>query len=102
MGIFDSMISQFGEGMNAQAVADRLDLPTDKVEQAIAALSIAHSQPGDTVATAAASSGLSSVQIKCIVDELGGENALNKLSDLLGKGPRRNPLTDRLSDLFEG
>lgn len=100
MGIFDSMLSQFGGDLTANAIGQRLGLPADKVEQAIAALSVAHTQPGDTVETAAASSGLSPVQISQVVSELGGEGGLSKLSELLGKGERRNPLTDKLSDLF--
>jgi hypothetical protein len=101
MGIFDSMLSEFGGDLNAASIAEKLGIPADKVEQAIAALGIAHSQPGDTIETAAASSGLSQQHISQVVDQLGGDGALGKLSGMLGKG-KSNPLTDRLSDIFGG
>jgi hypothetical protein len=100
MGIFDSMLAEIDCELNAVAISEQLGIPVRKVEQAIAALAAAHSQQGNTVEAAAASSGLSRQQIAEIIDQLGGEVALDKLSGLLGKGPRRNPLTDRLSDLY--
>lgn len=98
MGLFDSMLSQIGDGLDARALGEKLGIPADKIEQAVAALGIAHPQPGDTIKTAADSSGLPHAQLGQIVDALGGEGALDRLSGLLGKG--RNPVTDKLSDLF--
>ena len=100
MGIFDRLLVQIGSCADAQTIADRLGLSAGRVEKAIAALGAAHSKAGDTVETAAASSGIPSGELNQIVDELGGVEALLKFSCLLGQGPRGNPLVDKLSDLY--
>ncbi len=100
MGIFDSMLAEIGSDLDADAIGHRVGLPAAKVEQIIAALGIAFSQPGDTVEAAAASSGISPSAIRSVLEDLGGEQAMSKFAGLLGKRDRRNPVTDRLDDFF--
>lgn len=102
MGIFDGILSQIGANIDAGALGERVGLPPEKVEQAIAALGVAHTQPGDTVETAAASSGIAPHLLGQILEQLGGEGALDRFASLLGKGERGNPLFDGLSDLYKG
>ena len=84
MGMFDGILSQIGGNLDVQSIADRVGLPHDQVEQAIAALSSAHAEPGDTVASAAQSTGMPAEQLQQIMGHLGGEGALGKLSSLMG------------------
>jgi hypothetical protein len=96
--MFDGILSQIGSQFDVQAIAERVGLTDDKVESAIAALGVAHSQPTDTVETAASSSGIPTEKLGEIMSQLGGENALSKVSSLLGqKGS--NPLGG-ISGLF--
>lgn len=85
MGMLDGILSQVGSQFNVQAIAEKVGLPADKIESAIAALGVAHSQPTDTVETAAESSGISADKLGDIMNQLGGENALSKVASLLGK-----------------
>lgn len=100
VGIFDSMLSQLGTNIDAQEISERLGLPPDRIERAIAALAAAQSKPGDTVQAAASSSGIAAVQLHQIVEQLGGEDGLLKFASLLGYGRRSNPLVDKLTDLY--
>ena len=99
MGIFDGMLSQIGRAVDVQAIAERVGLPADQVEAAIGALGAAHSQPSDTVETAAGASGIPTDKVGEIMSQLGGENALGKLSSLLGHGGS-NPFSGGLSGLL--
>ena len=101
MGIFDSMLAEMGSELNAAAIGAKLGLPAARVERAIAALGVTHTQPGETIAAAAASSGMRPVELSRIIDELGGESGLSRLSAILGRWDRRNPVTDHLDDFFE-
>ena len=100
MGIFDSMLSQLGTNVDAQEISERLGLPAERIERAIAALAAAQSRPGNRVHTAASSSGIPADQLQLIVEQLGGEDSLSRFASLLGYGRRRNPLVDKLNDLY--
>ncbi len=100
MGIFDSMLAQMGCELNAAAIGAKLGWPADRVERAIAALGVTHTQPGETIAAAAVSSGMRPAELSQIIEELGGESGLSRLSAILGRGDRSSPVTDHLDDFF--
>lgn len=100
MGILDGMLSQIGSQIDVQAIAARVGLPADKVESVIGALGIAHSQPSDTVETAANASGLSADKVGEIMNQLGGEVAISKFASLLGHKSGSNPLSGNRSEFL--
>lgn len=86
MGMLDGLLSQLGENVDVAALATKVGLSQDQVETAMTALGQAHSAPGDTVATAAESTGLSGDVLQQIVTHIGGEESLGRFADLLGSG----------------
>ena len=100
MGTFDGILSKVGSSVDINQIAERVGLPPDKVESAIAALGTAHGQQGDTVQQAAASSGIDAGKIQQIVQQIGGEGALSQVSSLLGKSGAG--LGESASGLFGG
>ena len=83
MSMFDNMLAEMGGQIDVDAIADRVGLSPDKVDEAIAALGVAHSQPGDAIETAAASTGFPMSKISAIMAQLGGPDALANLSSRL-------------------
>jgi hypothetical protein len=96
MRIFDGLLSQVGAHVGTTTIAKRVGIPPEKVEMAIAALGVAHCQPGDTIEIAADASGMRSNHLHRVAGELGGETALGNLATLLGRGP----FEDQLSQLY--
>ena len=84
MAMLDNMLVEMGSEGDVQAIADRVGLPVAKVEEAIAALGVAHPQPGDAVITASDSTGVPVSKISAILNLLGGREALPGLSSLFG------------------
>lgn len=84
MGLLDGLLGQVAANVDVKNLAEKVGLPPEQVEQAIQALGAAHPQPGDTVETASAQTGLPADQLRQIVAHLGGEGALGRLSGLLG------------------
>jgi hypothetical protein len=91
MDMLDGILEQVVGAVDIQQMAQRVGLPADQVESAIAALSAAHPQPGDTVQAAASQTGIEAGKLEEIVGHLGGEGALGKIASLLGQGGG-NPL----------
>ena len=88
MGLIDTILSQLGSNVDVANLATKVGLPQDQVEQAIAALSQAHTEPGDTVEGAAQTTGLPTDTLQQIVGHIGegGEGgAGGLLSGLAGK-----------------
>jgi hypothetical protein len=86
------MLSRLDGDLSTASIGENLGLPAVKVEQAVAALTVAYSQPGDTIETAAACSGLSRQEMVEVVSQLGGERGLRKLSSLIGRGSSSAPM----------
>lgn len=87
MSILDGILAQAtGGNLDIQALAQRVGLPPEQAEQAVAALGQAHQQDGDTVQTAAENTGLPADKLSAIVQHMGGEGALGQLASLLGSG----------------
>ena len=98
MAMFDGMLAEVGSRVDVSAIALHLGISADKVEEAIAALGIAHAQPGDTVDIATGSTGIPSRTIDAILQDLGGPAALASLSSLLGQ--REGIYSGAVSELF--
>jgi hypothetical protein len=87
MSLFDSILGQVSESATVQNLASKVGLTPEQVESAIAALSQAHPQEGDTVETASDATGLPSEKLNEIVDQIGGEGSLGRFASMLeGEG----------------
>jgi hypothetical protein len=109
MSILDGILGQLGGNVDIANLASKVGLDPGLAEKAIAALGAAHPQPGDTVATAAARTGIDSGTLSQIVEHIGGEGALGRFSQILAEHPQaasvlgqldrdgdRNPINDVL------
>ena len=85
MGLLDGLLSQINSNMDVQNMAAKVGISPEQAEQAITALAQAHPQPGDTVDTAAAQTGLSSDILQQVVGHIGGEGSLGQFASLLGE-----------------
>lgn len=87
MSIFDQILGQVSSNVDVQNLASKVGLDATQVESAIAALAAGHQAPGDTVETAAASSGLGSDVLNQIVGHIGGEGSLASFATALSQHP---------------
>ena len=114
MSILDSIFSQFGQNVDVANMAAKLGIDQSVAEKAIAALGQSHVEPGDTVAGAAAKTGLDTGVLSQIVDQIGGEGSLGEFANILKNNPQAsgilasldkdgdgNPLDD-LADMAKG
>ena len=83
MGMLDGLLSQVAENVDVKNLAAKVGLTPEQIESAVTALGQAHAAPGDTVDTAAASTGLPADILQQIVGHIGGEGALGKFAGLL-------------------
>jgi len=83
MGMLDGLLSQVAENVDVKNLAAKVGLTPEQVESAVTALGQAHTAPGDTVDTAASSTGLPADILHQIVGHIGGEGALGKFAGLL-------------------
>lgn len=87
MSILDNILGQAGGGdTTIQNLAEKVGLPPEQVEQAVAALGQAHGQDGDTVQTASENSGIPADKLSEIVQHIGGEGSLGQFASLLQSG----------------
>lgn len=94
MGLLDGLLGQLGGADQLAGLASKVGLSEDQVRTAMAALGQAHPEPGDTVATAAAATGLSADTLTNLVSQMGGENALSNISGMIDRDGDGNPLND--------
>lgn len=83
MGMLDGLIGQVMQSHEVTNLAAKVGLTPDQVAAAVTALTQAHPQPGDTVQTAADSSGLPTDKLNEVLGHLGGEGALTRFSSIL-------------------
>jgi len=100
MGLLDGLLGQLGSNVDIVNLAEKIGLSPEQVESAVQALGIAHPQPGDTVQTAAASTGLPADILQQIVGHIGGEGSLAQFASLLGDGQEGGGIVDKLGGLF--
>jgi ATP phosphoribosyltransferase regulatory subunit HisZ len=87
MGIFDSILGQVGQHADVGNLASKLGLSPEMAEKAIAALGQSHGEAGDTVAGAAAKTGLDTGTLSQIVEQIGGEGSLGQYAKTLQDNP---------------
>jgi hypothetical protein len=87
MSLFDQLLGSVSENLDVASIAAKVGIDPATVQSAVSALANAHAQPGDTVATAAASSGIDSSTLSQIVSHIGGEGGLGQLSQLVQGHP---------------
>lgn len=94
MGLLDGLLGQLGGAGQIAELAGKVGLSQEQVQTAMAALGQAHAEPGDTVTSAAAATGLSADTLTSLVSQIGGENALANISGMIDRDGDGNPLND--------
>ena len=88
MGIFDSILGQVSQHADVANMASKLGIDPSTAEKAIAALGQSHAEPGDTIAGAAAKTGLDAGTLGQIVEQIGGEGSLGQFAQTLQDNPQ--------------
>ena len=96
MSLLDGIMKQAGSDGAVRAIAEKFGIDPSMAETAIAALGKAHPEPGDTVNIAAAKTGLDAGVLTQIVEQIGGNGMLDKLSEQLRSNPQAAGLLDML------
>lgn len=100
MGLLDGLLGQVAENVDIENLAAKIGLTPEMVETAVAALGKAHPEPGDTVETAAANTGLPMDKLQEIVTHIGGEGALGRFASLLTENGGAANILGGLSGMF--
>ena len=101
MSLLDTVLGQVA-GHDLSGLAGRVGLSPEQLQMALAALHQAHPQPGDTATVAAHHTGLPVDALHQVLNHLGGEGALGKLSGVLGGGQGGGGLGGMLGGLMGG
>lgn len=114
MGLLDGILGRVSEHADVANLATKLGIDPAMAEKAIAALGVSHQEPGDTIAGAAAKTGLDSGILNTIVQQIGGEGSLTEFANALKANPQAaglfnwldkdgdgNPLND-VADMAKG
>ncbi|WP_353228681.1 hypothetical protein [Novosphingobium sp.] len=96
MSMFDSILGQLGGNLDVAGIAAKVGIDPAMAQTAISALAGAHSQPGDTVDTAAAQTGIDSGTLGQIAAQLGGEGGLGQLNEMIQSHPQAAGLLNML------
>ena len=100
MGLLDGLLGQVAGNVDIANLAEKVGLPHEQVEQAVAALAHAHPQPGDTVSQASQATGLSTDVLQQIVGHIGGEGSLAQFASLFQSQGGLSGLGGLASGLF--
>ncbi|MGB7373634.1 hypothetical protein [Pontixanthobacter sp.] len=101
MSVFDSILGQVTDNPTVKNMADTLGIDPAEAARAVAALGEAHQEDGDTVASAASKTGMSTDLIRQIREQIGGEGSLGKFAAMIDKDGDGNPLNE-LADMAKG
>ncbi len=102
MGMFDGLLGQLAGNIDVANMASKLGLSEEQIDMAMSALGQAHTAPGDTVETAAASTGLSPDILQQVVAQIGGEGSLGRFAEMLGQQGGEGGIMGQLGGLAEG
>lgn len=92
MGLLDGILGQVGGHVDVANLATKLGIDASVAEKAIAALGVAHQEPGDTIAGAAARTGLDAGTLGQIVQHIGGEGSLGEFARALKDHPQASSI----------
>jgi len=105
MSLLDGILSQVSGNADIQNLAAKVGITPEQAESAVMALAKSHTEPGDTVEGAAASTGLGSDVLSQIVGHIGGEGSLGQFATLIN-GAENSGILGQLgglaSSLFGG
>ncbi len=101
MGMLDGILSQIGGADKVAELASKVGLSEDQVQMGMSALGKAHSEPGDTVASAAAATGIGQEKLQGLLGAIGGENILSKATSFLDKDGDGSVMDD-VADMAKG
>lgn len=96
MSILNSIFGQLGQHVDVGNLAEKLGIDAATAEKAIAALARSHGEAGDTIAGAAAKTGLGAGVLGQIVEEIGGEGSLGEFARTLKDHPQASGLLGML------
>lgn len=88
MSMFDSLLGQLGSNVDVGSIAQNFGIDPATAQTALAALGQAHNEPGDTVDTAAANTGLDPALLSGIAQHIGGEGMLGQLAQGIANNPQ--------------
>ena len=94
MAMFDNILGKVTGHPELANMAEKLGLDPAMAEKAVAALGEAHQEPGDTLQSAAAKTGLDAGVLSQIVEQIGGEGSLGRFTQVLDADGDGNPLDD--------
>jgi hypothetical protein len=100
MSVVNDLLGQLPGNLDVQNLAAKVGLTPEQTETAVAALGQAHPQPGDTVETAAATTGLPTDTLQQIVGHIGGEGSLGQFAGLLSESGGAEGILGKLSGLW--
>jgi DNA-binding phage protein len=94
MDFLNNIVGQLGGTDKIASLARQVGLSEEQVQSAMAALGKAAPQPGDTAASAAQSTGLPLDKLQDLLAQVGGEDALKKVTGFLDRDGDGNPVND--------
>lgn len=94
MDFLNNIVGQLGGVDKIAGLAKQVGLSEEQVKAAMAALGKAAPEPGDTVTSAAQSTGLPMDKLNELLTQVGGEGALTKLTGFLDQDGDGNPMND--------
>lgn len=94
MGMLDSLLKQVGGPDQISELAQKVGLSEEQTAMGMKALGQAHNEPGDTSELAAEKAGLPQDKMQEMMDQIGGEGMLGKISGFLDQDGDGNPLND--------
>ena len=97
MSVVNDVLGQLTGNLDVQSLAAKVGLTPEQAEAAVTALGQAHPQPGNTVETAAAATGLPTDVLQQIVGHIGGEGSLGQFADLLQESGSAERIFGKLS-----
>lgn len=89
MGLFDGILGQVSQHADVGNLAGQLGIDPAMAEKAIAALGVAHQQPGDTAELAAQKTGLDLGTIQQVISAIGGEGSLQQFAEQIASDPSK-------------
>jgi len=102
MGMLDGLLNQITGNMDVANLATKVGISPEQAEAAISALGLAHPEPGDTVATAAANTGISPDILQQIVGHIGGEGSLAQYAQMITGAQGEGGTAETLGGLASG
>lgn len=96
MGMLDGILGQIGGAGGIDAIAEKVGIPKEMAEKAVAALGQSHAEPGDTIEGAAAKTGLDAGTLGQITEQLGGEGGLGQLAEKIKDIPALSGIASML------